>query len=238
MARTTPYARADGMRAGCNDVSSNLPEEPDIPPEDADRAAKALMDFYRKGRASLRRLDALGRRDPAALRYGRKQETLEAEARHAGLNHDLMQKAWRLAEAYTEEDVRAICRKVRERPARFGYTHLVKLLSVSDRGLRQELLDQAIDGQWSTGDLQRAIQARRGRRPHVGKKPKEPKDVLEALVVLQGLCLKFNRWCDRALGKLPGKVQDATRKADQVVQEVGQAASEEINQRRRKRRKG
>ncbi len=215
-----------------------MPEEADILPEDADRAATALMDFYRKGRASLRRLDALGRRDPAALRYGRKQETLEAEARHAGLNRDLMQKAWRLAEAYTEEDIQAICQKVRERPARFGYSHLVKLLGVSDRGLRQELLDQAIEEQWSVGDLQRSIQARRDRRPHVGKKPREPKDVLEALLALQGLCMKFNRWCDVALGKLPAKVQQATRKADQAVREAGQAASGEMDERRRKRRKG
>jgi hypothetical protein len=214
-----------------------MPEEPDIQPEEGERAATALMDFYRKGRASLRRLDGLNRRDPAALRYGRKQETLGTEARHFGLNHDLMQKAWRLAEQYQEEEIEAICRKVRERPARFGYSHLVKLLSIGDRGLRQQLLDQAIDGQWSVGDLQRAIQTKRDHRRYVGKKPKEPKDILEALVALQGLCMKFNRWCDMVLGRLPAKVQQATSKADNAVREAGQAASGEIDERRRRRRK-
>jgi hypothetical protein len=212
-----------------------MAEKPDISREEGARAAEALLDFYKKGRASLRRLESLRRRDAAALRHGRKQETLEAEARHAGLNHDLMKKAWRLAQQYTEEEIEAICRKVRERPARFGYSHLVKVLGITDHGLRRQLTNEAIDGQWSVGDLQRAIQANKERRPHVGKKPRTPESVMEALLVLQTLCLKFNRWCDVALGKLPRKVQQATREADGAVRRAGKAASEQIQRRRHDR---
>lgn len=212
-------------------------KKPDILPEEGDRAAAALLEFFKKGKASLRRVAALRRRDPAAVRHGRKQALLEAEARHADLNPDLMQKAWRMAEQYQEEEVQAICQRVRDRPARFGYSHLVKLLGVTDRGVRQELIDQAIDGQWGVGELQSAIQVRRDRRAHVGKKPKVPKNPLEALLVLQGLCLKFNRWCDAVLGTLPRKVQRPTRKADQAVRLAGRAASERINQYRRERQK-
>jgi hypothetical protein len=210
-----------------------MPKQPEVLPEEGQQAAQALLDFYRKGKASLATLEALERCDPDALRYGRKLKVLKSEAADADLHHDLMQKAWRLAEQYTEKEIRSVCRQICERPARFGYTHMSRLLGVEDRDLRQKLLDEAIDGQWSVRELERAIQARRGSRPHVGKKPREPKDVLEALQMLQNLCLKFNRWCDEVLGKLPRRVQTVTREADNAVRKAGEAAAEESSRRRR-----
>jgi hypothetical protein len=231
----TPFPLTAVQARACEELRGHMAEKTDISPEEGARAAEALLDFYKKGRASLRRLESLRRRDPAALRHGRKQETLEAEARHAGLNHDLMKKAWRLTQQYTEEEILAICGKVRERPARFGYSHLVKALGITDRGLRQHLVNEAIGGQWSVAALQRAIQTSKERRPDVGRKPKTPDDVMEALLVLQTLCLKFNRWCDVAFGMLPEEVQDATRKAHGAVERAGEAAAKHIRQYRRDR---
>jgi hypothetical protein len=205
-----------------------MTQKPSVSSQEGEEAASALLSFWKKGRASRKRLEKLRSADPDAVAYGKKLDLLKQEAERADLNPDLMQKAWRLAEQYEKAEIQAICKKIKEKPARFGYSHMVKLLALEDRQIRQELLDKAIDEQWSVTELQRAVQARKGRRPDVGKKPTIPDDPLDVLLALQGLCIKFNRWCDEALDTLSGKVKKLTREANDAVKNAGEAVSERI----------
>src|SRR5262245_16459399 len=97
-----------------------MPDKPEITAEDGDRAARALLSFWKKGHRSRNRLKKLEGTDDNPLRRGQKLKTLAAEAEKADLNPDLMKKAWRLAELYEREEIEDVCRRVRERPARFG----------------------------------------------------------------------------------------------------------------------
>src|SRR5262249_31744329 len=79
-------------------------------------------DHRQAGRARRRRTAGLLEEGPAQpgpaaqaarqggrpLRQGQKLQTLEDEAVRAGLNPDLMKKAWRLADDYDEKDIEAI----------------------------------------------------------------------------------------------------------------------------------
>jgi hypothetical protein len=106
--------------------------------------------------------------------YGHKLDTLDTEAARVRLNGNTLRQAWRAAREYTAEQIAELCALVTEHRARFGPTHLARLLAVEDRELRDAMTREAIRG-GGVARLGRAIQAARGeRRPGVGKKPSVP----------------------------------------------------------------
>ena len=186
-------------------------------PEATRKAAEALRNFWRAGDDSLRDLDALQRKRPAAYGYGTKQNVLRAAAAKAGYNPDTMKKAWRAAREYTEADIDRLCRLVERHAARFGPSHLIRLMTVKDRARRAALTEAAIEGRWGVTELMTALLRRRRRRPDVGKRPRLPADPAGRLVALEGLCLRWTRWCEAALPGLRGDLRAAVRRATRAV---------------------
>jgi hypothetical protein len=207
-----------------------MSDKPKFTAEDGQRAATALLSFWKKGHGSLSRLKKLEGTDDDPLQHGKKMDTLEAEANKAKLNPDLMKKAWRLAQMYEKEDIEAICQRVRNKPAPFSYTHMVLLLQVNNKAKRKSLITRAIQGQWSDSDLQRAIlaQKKEGRKAGVGRNPKVPDDPVELLIALEGLCLKWSRWCEAGKKKLPAEVKQCVETATTAVKEVEAAVQEKL----------
>lgn len=203
--------------------------KPPITAEQGKHAAKELLSFWEKGHKSLTRLKKLQGTTIDPLQHGKKMATLEAEAKKAKLKPDLMKKAWRLAEMYNKEEIEAICQRVRDRPAPFGYTHMVQLLSVNDAAMRQSLISRAIDEQMSDNDLKTAILVqKKKRRPQVGRKPHVPEDEAELLIALEGLCLKWSNWCQAAEKQLKAQVKLCVATATTAVKEVEQAVQEKL----------
>src|ERR1019366_7546619 len=99
-----------------------------VAPEEAHEAAMALRKFWQAGKRSLGRLRRL-QKTPSAYCYGNRQEFLKREGIKEGYNHDTMKKAWRIAQEYHEDAIEQLCAFVERRSARFGPTHLLRLLT-------------------------------------------------------------------------------------------------------------
>jgi hypothetical protein len=192
----------------------------DVTPDEARRAAGSLRAFWKAGQKSLARLAKLRKKNPDAYRRGAKKAAQEAEAKKCGLNPDTLLKAWRVAEEYEEADIEALCELVEKHAARFGRTHLLRLLAVGDRARRDALAKEAVEGRWGLTRLEAAILGRRERKLGVGRKPRVAEDEGERLAVLEGLCLRWTRWCAGAAPKVPKDLAPLLGKATVAVAEL------------------
>ena len=120
---------------------------------------------------------------------------------------------------------------VAEHRARFGATHLIRLLAVKDRKKRDAMTRSAIRGRWGVTRLERAIQAVKGRREHVGKRPHIPDVSRELLTAVVALCDKWGRFCAGAGTRLSDDILAAVERATKAVEKVKQAADAELNPR-------
>ena len=195
-----------------------------VAPEEARKAAMALRKFWQAGKRSLGRLRRL-QKTPNAYCYGNKQEFLKREGIKEGYNHDTMKKAWRIAQEYEEDDIEQLCALIELRSARFGPTHLLRLLTVKDRRRRDALARNAIKGSWGVAQLEVAILRLHQRRPEVGRKPRVPDDPVQLVLILEGLCLKWIRWCQAAHPMLSENLRDLVDKATKAVAAVKEAAA-------------
>jgi predicted nuclease of restriction endonuclease-like (RecB) superfamily len=194
-------------------------------PKEARKAAKALRKFWQSGTRSLDRLRRLQKQKPNPYCYGNKQDFLKREAVKEGYNYDTMKKAWRIALEYKENDVEKLCDYVQQSDARFGPTHLLRLLTVKNRQWRDILAEKAIKGRWGVTQLETAILRLHERRPEVGRKPRVPEDRAQIRLVLEGLCLKWRRWCEAAQPRLSKELREVVKKATQAVAAVKEAAA-------------
>lgn len=195
---------------------------------EAEAAADALYCFWDSGRRVRGSLDRQGRTDPAAVSYGNKEAALAAAAAEHALNPDLMRKAVNVAGACTAAEIREVCRLVRDRPARFSYSHLTRLMRVPDKPARDSLIRDAIRLQWSVGELNTALKASRGRRAGVGKRPRIPKGGRRLLVALEAQCLRFSRWVDVGRSAVPADLRAAVDRAAVAVAGVQRAVAERL----------
>ena len=195
---------------------------------EAATAADALYRFWDSGRRVRGSFDRLARTDPATVSYGNREAALAAAAAEHGLNPDLMRKAVNVAGAYTPAEIREICRLVRDRPARFSYSHLTRLMRVPDKPARGALIRDAIRLQWSVGELNTALKASRGRRVGVGKRPKLPRGSRQLLVALEAQCLRFGRWVEAAQSLLPDEIGGPVGRAAGAVAAVQRLVSEQL----------
>lgn len=200
---------------------------------DAEEAAAALLRFWNTGRKSWGRVDPdkSTRRHQADTtatnyKYGSKLDLLHAEADQVGLNYDTLKKAWSVGQQYSREQIEELCELIVEYRARFGPTHLTRLLAVADRKRRDALAKVAIRGRWGVTRLERKIQAeKRGRRPLVGKKPVIPDSEPELLAALGALADKWLRWCTEAEDQIPDDLADALNRATAAVTRVKKAVA-------------
>src|SRR5687767_3001269 len=82
--------------------------------EQAEANAKHIRELWRRGCRSRERLRKLQRKDPAAVRYGRKERTLADDARLLSTNVDTAASMRRIAEDDSDEDIEALCAFVRQ----------------------------------------------------------------------------------------------------------------------------
>ncbi len=213
-------------------------------PEQVEAAVNALRTFWQTGRESWDRVRATipptasptenskknkKKRKPEGYIHGSKLDVLHREAAEVGFNHDTLKKAWKAGTEYTEEQIDEFCDMVAEHRARFGATHLIRLLAVKDRKRRDAMTRSAIRGRWGVTRLERAIQAVNGRREYVGKRPHIPDGNRELLNAVVALCEKWVRFCSGAGARLSDDVLAAVERATKAVAKVKQAADAELN---------
>ena len=104
-----------------------------------------------------------------------------------------------------------------------GPTHLLHLLTVKDRRRRDILARKAVEGRWGVTQLETAILRLHERRPEVGRKPRVPDDPAQIRLVLEGLCLKWRRWCEAAQPRLPEEMRELVKKATRAIAAVKEA---------------
>jgi hypothetical protein len=169
-------------------------------------AVRAVRDLYTVGRQSLA---ARPGRGP----YG--ERAAEDEARRAGLHPDTLRKARAFADpvtgGYTPGELDELCRAVRvswetftARGARFGRTHVLRLLGVPKAGGRRAAVQRAMFAcGWSTAELEAAIARRQrrrreaeGRRRAGGRRPGVGDDRRGLLARLGVLCESWRRLAD------------------------------------------
>ncbi len=193
---------------------------PRRPPEDAG----PLHKFWKAGRDSNDRLETLKRENPTALAHGHKDATHKAEAAAVGKNSDTIDKARRVADQYSEEEIIRLDGVVKQHASPFSSTHLIRLLSLEKGAQRDQLTLQAIEKSWSARALQQAVQqAKGGRRKDVGRKPRLPDDPKKLESDLHGLCLRWTRWCKEAGSRIREELQPCLRAATEAVKAVQEA---------------
>jgi hypothetical protein len=202
-------------------------------------AAAALLRFWEAGRGSWGRVDpdkpAVRRKTDATAesdyKYGNKLDLLQAEADRLGMNPDTLKKAWKVGREYTREQIELFGGLVVKHRARFGPTHLTRLLAVSHRKGRDALARAAIRERWGVSRLERAIQAGKGgRRPRVGKKPAIPDTEPELLVALTLLCDKWGRWVAAAGAQIPDDLRGVVDRATAAVAKVRNAVAAKLSE--------
>lgn len=212
-------------------------------PEQVEAAVKALRTFWETGRDSWKRVAATTpsgevpsmkrqkdkKKPKPTYAHGHKLDVLYEEAASVGFNHDTLKKAWKAAQEYTENQIDELCDMVAEHRARFGATHLIRLLAVKDRKRRDAMTRSAIRGRWGVTWLERTIQAVNGRREHVGKRPHIPDGNRELLNAVVALCGKWVRFCSGAEARLSDDMLAAVERATKAVEKVKQAADAELS---------
>jgi hypothetical protein len=213
---------------GCRTPETAMPLRDLLSPDPVESAASLLLAFWQAGIDSLKRRKDLVSQDPGAYVYSTKLRVLEEEAAREGLNPDSMKKAWRAAKEYTEPQIRRLCTLVRKYQVRFGRSHLMRLMSVRDRAVRDKLALRAIEEGWSVTALERAIQAINGPRPHVGNRPTVPEGGRRLLADVVAKCIAWERWGEVAGPRLPDDVKALVDQATRAVVRVRAAASDRL----------
>jgi hypothetical protein len=204
--------------------------------------------------AAVRNLYTVGRQSLAA-RPGRgpyRKRAAEDEAGLAGLHPDTLRKARVFADpvtGYTPAELDELCRAVQaswtnftDRGARFGRTHVLRLLGVK-AGRRRATVQRAMFAcGWSTAELEAAI-ARRPRRGAGGRRPRVGKDRRGLLARLDVLCGSWQRLADElarreaarerpSRANLTGEVEERFDRVTRAVGELQAAVGSLIRTRR------
>lgn len=123
------------------------------------------------------------------------------KAESTGVNADTLRKARQFAQGYSKQDLLDLCNKIRKKQTRkrsrgpiFGVTHVIRLLSVQPAEDRAKMQSLAIQGAWSTADLERHIARRYERRRVGGRHPRIPSDTIDLLIQIEGMCESWRRW--------------------------------------------
>ncbi len=192
----------------------------------------------------------LGRNLPPRQRhkdaYGRGIIKDEADRLH--INEDTVRKARAFAEGYTKEELRELCRRIREVQtdqeeglAVFEKTHVIRLLSIPEGEEREVLQEQAIQSAWSCAELEAEIAKKYGPRRQGGRRRRVPADPGGLLTQLVRLCESWRRW-HAALGSEDGdqsrmkNLPSGIRRQVETTTQAVAALQEAVEKRLRKER--
>jgi hypothetical protein len=149
----------------------------------------------------------LGRKNPPQERRGRYgQESTRKQAEKRGTTPQMLYKARQLADpkkGYTPREINDLISlmetvqpKQDDTKAIFSRTHLIRLLPVKPKELRNQLQKEAIEEGWSVPDLMAEIVKCKGRREHGGRKHRMPADLAGLLVKVDSMAETWRRWYD------------------------------------------
>jgi hypothetical protein len=151
-------------------------------------AVERLREFHQIGCDSLKSRGGHGA-------YGGKQ--VEAEAAKLGIDPGHLRKFRQFADpasGYGEDELNELCRLCEEYGRPWGIKHLVIIIRVPKTGgQRSAIQRRAIEGGWTTAQLEAEVRRRFGRRRAGGRKPAVMTDVAGLLSQLEGLCERWSR---------------------------------------------
>src|SRR4051812_43022415 len=151
--------------------TSAMPPRPSATSQQSAEAADRLLRFWRAGRRTLSQVRRLRPKKSDDVEPKSRWAALNQLAKGQGILAVTLAQSCRIAEAFDEGDIRALGRLVIRHRARFGPSHLSRLLAVQDEGRRESLVRDAVESRWGVADISRAVQALNGARSHVGKRP-------------------------------------------------------------------
>ena len=142
-------------------------------------------------------------RQTAGAGYGRGSIARAAETH--GVSDEMARKLRALAspdDGFTDREIKAIAKRIRQGESKITITHLIKLLGVPRGKLRDTLLEKAFKESWSSHRLQKEIIAAIPRKRAAGRKPHivtgerfRPE--------LERQCWAWNRWLTLSLDANP-----------------------------------
>jgi hypothetical protein len=211
-------------------------DRPKASREDADQAIRAIRDYHKEGRKSLRE-------QPERGRHGAKQ--IEAEAERLGWNPTKLRDARMFAhpvEGYSRERLDELFQLLREHRPVFGVTHAAHLASVP-LARREEIQRRCIESNWSRSKLKAEIKRLLGRRKQGGRRRKVSSDPGEVLVQLDVMADTWQRWFRQVadeeearpiLNRLPSKVREQVHEVDAAMSGLREAVAARLAALRRK----
>jgi hypothetical protein len=174
-----------------------------------DRAIKKLNAFYQRGRKSL---------DDNPPPLSKKQK---AKLRRQGKSLDAFHKARALAGAYTAAQFAKVIKQCKEQNYPISRQTLTNLLPLQPAD-REEYLNQAIKGNWSSHRLQDELLQQFGKhRIGAGRKIKPPADANRAIGLIRNFGERWRRvyaaFCDSQASSIPEGLSTSLAKVDRAV---------------------
>jgi len=116
--------------------------------------------------------------DPDTFKAG----AVELLAAAGGQSASMLYKARAFLDSYTAAEFRELCGMKGPHNLRLGWSHVIHLLSISDKKVRLKFQQQAVDQAWTADQLHAAIMAQyENRRPGSGRKFVKPKTVSQGI---------------------------------------------------------
>ena len=200
----------------------------------AKKNSEAVEKLWELGKASLKRCP------PDTLRYGETNDRLKSErsiledaAQKEGLalkiNKYTAARMRRVATDYTASQIKALAQYIRILRSRFSTTHLLRVVSVANRKLRDQIVAKAIEQSWTYVTLYRRVQLTLHRRKWgSGRAPLVPAELDQKVVLLESLATRWLRWTKVASKDLPLCIRKVVQEANLAVSAVQLAVSRSI----------
>jgi hypothetical protein len=161
-----------------------------------EEAIRAIREYHRQGRDSLRESAERGR-------YG--QGALDEQAAELGWNVTRLRKARQFAhaeEGYSQEQLRELFGLLRKHRPLFGTAHVGILVTLSWAEGRAELQLLCAENNWSKATLEAEVKTRLGPRRQGGRWRQVGDEAGQLLTQLDALAHSWERWYGVASGTL------------------------------------
>jgi hypothetical protein len=215
------------------------------------RVAAAVRQLKSLHKVGLKSLEQRGGRGGHGERRAEVEATRLKKAMPAGskISGEIVRKVRQFADAesgYSRSDLDELCRLCREHGRAWGIKHLVIIIRVPKAdGQRGEVQRRAIEGGWTTAQLEAEVRRRFGRRRAGGRKPAVMPDVEGLLSQLEGMCERWSRLhaeltdqdqpgaSHPGLRDLPKAVRQKLGDATEALRQLQLAVDRQLKKRRR-----
>lgn len=123
----------------------------------------------------------------------------------------------RVAAEYTLQEIKEFVCEIQRCHSRFSHTQMCDLLTINDRSLRETMIWQAIQENWTISRTRGKCRVVNKPTSNVGRKPIVPRDPIEALSKLDADCLKSIRFLDEFAKQISTEMQTECHKYQQLT---------------------